>query len=137
MQMSPPDDLAFKAAMCAQWNRAAAGWNAHTSEIRAWLRQPTEAMCRMAGVQPGASVLDVAAGAGEQTLVLAGLVGPRGHVLDTDLSPAILSLARQNADAEGFAQIETRVADGESGSGAGDTGARRTEATAAPRGHTR
>jgi SAM-dependent methyltransferase len=107
------DGQVFKASMRAQWDTAAAGWNAHTETIRAWLRQPTDAMCRMAGVTAGAHVLDVAAGAGDQTLAVAELVGPQGHVLATDLSPAIVALARDNAARAGFGQVETRVADGE------------------------
>lgn len=115
---SSVDDLscgsqAFKASMRAQWDTAAAGWNAHTAELRTWLQGPTEAMCRMAGVRQGARVLDVAAGAGDQTLAVAQLVGARGHVLATDLSPAIVALARDNAARAGVAQVEARVADGE------------------------
>jgi SAM-dependent methyltransferase len=108
-----PSHTAFKDAMRAQWDTAAAGWNAHAPELHAWLSRPTDAMCRMAGVEVGARVLDVAAGAGEQTLVLARLVGPRGHVLATDLSPTIVALARENAARAGLDQVETRVADGE------------------------
>ncbi len=104
---------AFKQAMRAQWDVAASGWNAHTSQLRDWLREPTEAMCRMAGVVPGARVLDVAAGAGEQTEVIARQVGREGYVLATDLSPAILSLATENAVRGGWGPVETRVADGE------------------------
>lgn len=99
--------------MRAQWDTAAAGWNAHTADIRAWLRKPTDAMCRMAGVTAGSRVLDVAAGAGDQTLAVAEQVGPQGHVLATDLSPAIVALARDNARRAGFNNVETRVADGE------------------------
>ena len=104
---------AFKASMRAQWDTAAAGWNAHTADIRHWLHRPTDAMCRMAGVRRGSRVLDVAAGSGDQTLAVAQLVGAQGHVLATDLSPAIVALARDNAVRAGFAQVETRVADGE------------------------
>jgi SAM-dependent methyltransferase len=104
---------AFKSSMRAQWDTAAAGWNAHTADISAWLRKPTEAMCGMAGIRSGSRVLDIAAGAGEQTLVIAREVGARGYVLATDLSPAIVALARDNADRAGFTTVETRVADGE------------------------
>jgi SAM-dependent methyltransferase len=104
---------AFEASMRAQWDAAAAGWNAHTADISAWLRQPTDAMCRMAGVKAGSRVLDVAAGAGDQTLAIAQLVGAKGHVLATDLSPAAVALARDNAGRAGLSQVETRVADGE------------------------
>jgi SAM-dependent methyltransferase len=102
-----------KASMRAQWDTAAAGWNAHSADIRAWLHKPTDAMCRMAGVKEGARVLDVAAGAGDQTLAVAQAVGAQGCVLATDLSPAIVALARDNAARAGFAHVETRVADGE------------------------
>jgi SAM-dependent methyltransferase len=64
-------------------------------------------------VRSGARVLDVAAGAGDQTLALAQLVGPQGHVLATDLSPAIIALAAANAASAGFALVRTCVADGE------------------------
>lgn len=99
--------------MRAQWDAAAAGWNAHTADISAWLRQPTDAMCRMAGVKAGSRVLDVAAGAGDQTLAIAQWVGAKGHVLATDLSPAAVALARDNAGRAGLSQVEARVADGE------------------------
>ena len=104
---------AFKASMRDQWDHAAAGWDAHTAEIGAWLRLPTAAMCRMAGVKAGSRVLDVAAGSGEQTLAIAQQVGARGQVLATDLSPALVALARDNLARAGLAQVETRVADGE------------------------
>jgi SAM-dependent methyltransferase len=103
----------FKASMRDQWDAAAAGWNAHAALIRTWLERPTSAMCAMAGVRPGARVLDVAAGAGDQTLFVAQAVGAHGHVLATDLSPAILALARANAARAGFSHVDTRVADGE------------------------
>lgn len=103
----------FKTSMRAQWDIAAAGWDAHIADISAWLRKPTDAMCRMAGVGAGDRVLDVAAGSGDQTLAVAQAVGAQGYVLATDLSPAIVALARDNAARSGFAQVETRVADGE------------------------
>jgi SAM-dependent methyltransferase len=104
---------AFKSAMRRQWDAAAPGWNAHTATIRPWLGSTTEAMLGMAGVAPGSRVLDVAAGAGDQTLAIAQRVGPGGHVLATDLSPAIVALAAGNAARAGFAQVHARVADGE------------------------
>jgi SAM-dependent methyltransferase len=104
---------AFKASMRAQWDTAAAGWNAHAADIRHWLHKPTDAMCRMAGVRAGSRILDVAAGSGDQTLAVAEQVGAQGHVLATDLSPAIVALAWENAVRAGFTHVETQVADGE------------------------
>jgi len=107
------DHQAFKAGMRKQWDVSAQGWNHHTAAIRAWLRQSTDAMLDMAGIGPGASVLDVAAGAGDQTLDIAQRVGPTGRVLATDLSPVILELARSNAQQAGLRNVQTLVADGE------------------------
>jgi len=113
MKTPTPDKQAFKAAVRSHWNAAARGWNAHSPEIRAWLRASTDAMIAMAGVAPGARVLDVAAGAGDQTRDLAERVGPSGSVLATDLSPAIMALAQARAQRGGFGWVECRVADGE------------------------
>lgn len=111
--MNAPDPQAFKAAMRDQWDRAAQGWNDHAAPIGAWLAAATDAMLEMAGVRPGARVLDVAAGAGEQTLTIAERVGPSGFVLATDLSPAIVALAQANAQRAGHRHVQVRVADGE------------------------
>jgi ubiquinone/menaquinone biosynthesis C-methylase UbiE len=111
--MNAPDPAAFKAALRAQWDDCAAGWDAHGAQIREWLAEATRAMLDLAGVAEGGRVLDVAAGAGDQTLDIAARVGARGHVLATDLSPAIVALARRNAERAGMTQVRTRVADGE------------------------
>ena len=58
-------------------------------------------------------VLDVAAGAGEQSLVAARRVGPTGRVLATDISPAILRHAAASARRAGLANVETLELDGE------------------------
>jgi SAM-dependent methyltransferase len=107
------DPQAFKSATREQWDRAAQGWNAHATQIGAWLRPATAAMLEMAGVRRGAHVLDVAAGAGDQSLEAARRVGPQGFVLATDLSPGILALAEANARRAGLEQLHTQVADGE------------------------
>lgn len=107
------DPQAFKLATRNQWEKAAEGWSDHTPQIRAWLRSATDAMLDMAGIRPGARVLDVAAGAGDQTLDIAERVGPRGFVLATDLSAAILEFAKAHALRGGYGNVETRVSDGE------------------------
>lgn len=103
----------FKANQRDQWDRSAPGWDAHTPQIRAWLQRATDAMIALADIKPGSRVLDVAAGAGDQTLAIAARVGPGGTVLATDLSPAIIERARDNAVRAGYANVTTQVADGE------------------------
>lgn len=110
--MTPNTD-AFKEQVRAAWDRSADGWYRHTPQIRAWLSPATAAMLDMAGIGPGQRVLDVAAGAGDQTLDIARRVGTAGAVLATDLSPAILRLAQESAERAGLPQVSTQVADGE------------------------
>jgi ubiquinone/menaquinone biosynthesis C-methylase UbiE len=106
-----PDLL--KARTREQWDQAAEGWYDKREQIRAWLREPTQAMLDLAAITPGASVLDVAAGAGDQTLDIAERVGPAGMVLATDISPSILQFAKENARHAGFRNIDVHLADGE------------------------
>lgn len=105
--------LESKAATRVQWDQAAAGWNEYSAAIRSWLADATAAMIDLAGIRRGHRVLDVAAGAGDQTLDLAARVGRNGYVLATDLSPGILEHARANLEQAGYGHAETRVADGE------------------------
>ena len=103
----------LKAAIREQWDKSAQGWNDQGALIRAWLREATGAMLEMADIASGARVLDVAAGAGDQTIDIARRVGPGGSVLATDLSPRILQFAHDNARRAGLNNIETMVTDGE------------------------
>jgi SAM-dependent methyltransferase len=108
------DAQAFKTATRRQWDECANGWDANGASIRDWLRDATDAMLEMAGVRPGARVLDVAAGAGDQTLDIARRVGPSGFVLATDLSSRILELAAAKVRNAGYANAEFQIGDGES-----------------------
>jgi len=112
MQLSRHDHAA-KDAMRQQWDRMAQGWSDSGAVIRPWLRDATQAMLTMAGVKPGAHVLDVAAGARDQTIDIAERVGPQGFVLATDLSPEILHYAQRNVARAGHSNVETKVSDGE------------------------
>jgi SAM-dependent methyltransferase len=107
------DPEKFKAATREQWNQSAKGWNDKSAQIRDWLRDSTSAMIEMANIKTGSRVLDVAAGAGDQTLDIAKRIGPSGSVLATDLSPAILEYAKDNAQRAGYSNVETKAVDGE------------------------
>jgi ubiquinone/menaquinone biosynthesis C-methylase UbiE len=110
----------FKATTREQWQETAAAWDRWGPTLESWLGPATEAMLDAAGVRPGARVLDVAAGTGGQTLAAARRAGPDGHVLATDISPAILEYAAAAARDAGLANVETRELDGESLAGLQD-----------------
>ncbi len=107
------DPVKFKETTRAQWQNAAKAWNDWGGLLSRWLGPATERMLDLAGVGEGSRVLDVAAGAGDQTLTAARRTGPSGRVLATDLSPAILDFAAQNASSQGLDHVSTQVLDGE------------------------
>ena len=108
-----PDAATAKHQTQMQWDAAAAGWAAHGPKIRDWLRAPTDAMLAMAGIAEGQTVLDVAAGAGDQTLDIAARIGADGTVVATDISKRILSYALENASRAGHANVRIHPADAE------------------------
>jgi cyclopropane fatty-acyl-phospholipid synthase-like methyltransferase len=57
-----------KADIRQHWERAAPGWARWEPTMAAFMEPATETMLTMAGVGPGAQVLDLACGAGSQTL---------------------------------------------------------------------
>jgi len=107
------DPVKYKETTKQQWQAAAEAWNRWGQVLANWLGPATETMLDMAGVGPGSRVLDVAAGAGEQTLSAARRVGPSGRVLATDISANILEFAAEAARDAGLTNVETRVMDGE------------------------
>jgi ubiquinone/menaquinone biosynthesis C-methylase UbiE len=107
------DPQQYKSTTRAQWEEAAEAWHRWGPFIENWLGSATERMLAAAGVSFGGRVLDVAAGAGGQSLAAARRVGPGGHVLATDISPAILGYAAKAASDEGLTNITIRELDGE------------------------
>jgi len=106
------DPLAYKRTTRTQWQDAAEAWHRWGPAIEDWLGPATERMLDAAGVSAGSRVLDVAAGAGGQSLAAARRAGPTGYVLATDIAPAILEYAAKAASEAGLA-VSTRELDGE------------------------
>jgi SAM-dependent methyltransferase len=107
------DRAAFKRAAREQWQHHAEAWDRWAPALESWLRPVTETIIELAHVREGHAVLDVAAGAGEPAVTIAKHVGPKGSVLATDISSAILGFAAKRAAGEGVANVSTRVMDGE------------------------
>lgn len=107
------DPVRFKETTRVQWDGAAAAWHRWSPLLSAWLGPCTERLFDLMHLRDGMRVLDVAAGAGEQSIAAAHRVAPRGKVLATDISPVILQHAERAARAAGVANVETRVLDGE------------------------
>lgn len=107
------DPVAYKETTREQWQEASTAWHRWGPSLEAWLGEATELMLDLVRIGDGSRVLDVAAGAGGQTLAAARRVGPTGSVLATDISSNILEFAAREARAAGFANVATRTMDGE------------------------
>jgi SAM-dependent methyltransferase len=62
-----------------------------------------------AGVSKGETVLDLGSGAGIDAFLAARETGPSGRVIGVDMTPAMLSRARENAGKHGFGNVEFRL----------------------------
>jgi len=107
------DPERYKQTTLQQWESAAEAWHRWGPLLSDWLGAPTETMLDMAAIGKGSHVLDVAAGAGDQTVSVARRVGPNGRVLATDLSPGILDYAAARAREAALHNVHTRELDGE------------------------
>lgn len=112
-QVQTFDANKYKQTTRQQWDTAAEAWHRWSPLLSRWLGPATETMLDMAGIRAGSRVLDVAAGAGEQSLAVARRVGDSGHVLATDISPVILAYAASAARLGGFHNLQTQTLDGE------------------------
>ena len=107
------DPAAYKRTTREQWQTAAEPWYRWGPTLEDWLAEATELMLDVARIGPGNRVLDVAAGAGGQTIAAARRAGPEGAVLATDISENILDFAARRALDEGLSNVATRMMDGE------------------------
>ncbi len=89
------------------WEAAAPGWAKWESAFSANLDEATRDLFALAGVRPNARVLDIACGAGIQSIQAARHVGPTGVVVASDISATMLEHVRENAAHAGIGNIET------------------------------
>jgi ubiquinone/menaquinone biosynthesis C-methylase UbiE len=61
-------------------------------------------------LQPDQTVLDLGCGAGTDLLIAAQMVGPQGHVIGVDMTPAMLDRARRSATEMGLTNVELHQA---------------------------
>ncbi|MBA2726279.1 MAG: methyltransferase domain-containing protein [Actinobacteria bacterium] len=107
------DPVQYKTTTRHQWDSAAEAWDRWGPTLEGWLGEATEKMLDAAGVTSGSKVLDVAAGAGGQSLTAARRAGSAGRVVASDISAGILAYAAKAAAEAQLTNVETVEADGE------------------------
>ncbi len=94
------------------WTRAAVGeWLRHEDRLEAMARPFGQAMLGAAALMPGEWVLDVGCGAGTTTVDAARRVAHGGIAIGADISPRMLSRARQHAACRGVSNVDFVEAD--------------------------
>ncbi len=63
----------------------------------------------IASLKEGETVLDLGSGGGFDAFLAAREVGTTGKVIGVDMTPSMISLARENAEKGGFTQVEFRL----------------------------
>lgn len=89
------------------WDSAAPGWAKWESALMGAAAEATEQMLDAANVEMGMKVLDLACGAGSQTIQAAKRVGPTGQVVANDIAKRMLTFAKSNAADAGLTNVET------------------------------
>ena len=100
------------------WNgEVGTRWARNQAVLDAVFAPLTEALFQRAGLNPGASVLDIGCGSGATTLEAARRVGAAGRVTGADISAPLLTVARDRvgSEAPGAAPITFVEADVEQG----------------------
>jgi SAM-dependent methyltransferase len=104
--MAPVDPDEQRAASRDAWERAAGGWGKRADRIREWGMPVSAAMVEGLALQPGMTVLELAAGPGDTGFVAAELVRPGGTLISTDGAEAMLDVARARAAELGLDNVE-------------------------------
>jgi ubiquinone/menaquinone biosynthesis C-methylase UbiE len=108
-----PDLDAYREQSLQTWGEMAPGWEQRNEWMTGLTGAVNEWIVAHADLQPGQTVLDVAAGPGDLGFRVAERVGPEGAVLSTDFAPEMVEAARRIGAARGVDNVEYRVLDAE------------------------
>lgn len=104
---------AYREQSLDTWGKMASGWEDRNEWMISATGRVNEWIVERADPQPGQTVLEVAAGAGDLGFQVAGRVGDAGRVMSTDFAPEMVDVARRLGEARGLANVEFRVLDAE------------------------
>jgi enediyne biosynthesis protein CalE5 len=91
------DSRKYKEAERQSWDSVANNWQKWWKTIEIGAEKVSRRLLELAEIKPGSIVLDIATGIGEPAITAANQIGNNGHILATDISPQMLSVAKQRA----------------------------------------
>src|SRR3954467_11634577 len=107
------DAEAYRADARERWEAAAAGWARDREVFQRDAMEVSRWMLEAAELQPGHTVLELAAGPGDTGLMAAELVKPGGKAIITDNADAMIEVARARAKEVGAKNVEVRPMEAE------------------------
>ena len=107
------DAEAYRADSRERWEAAAAGWSRYREEMQRDAMDVSRWLLDAVRLQPGHTVLELAAGPGDLGLMAAELVAPGGRAIITDGAEAMVEIARARAEEVGATNVELRTMEAE------------------------
>ena len=99
------DSKQYKEDLRHGYDNAAPGWQKWWKTIESATEGVSKRLVELAEIKPGSKVLDIATGIGEPALTAAKQVGKTGEILAIDISPQMLSFAKQRAISLGLQDV--------------------------------
>jgi ubiquinone/menaquinone biosynthesis C-methylase UbiE len=108
------DSKQYKEELSHGYDNAAPGWQKWWKTIETATQEVSKRLVELAEIKPGSKVLDIATGIGEPALTAAKQVGKTGHIFAIDISPRMISFAKERAISLGLQEfVEFREGDAE------------------------
>jgi SAM-dependent methyltransferase len=107
------DAEAYRAESRERWEAAAAGWAQEREAFQRDTIAVSQWMLDAAHLQPGHTVLELAAGPADLGLMAAELIAPDGRAIITDNAEAMVEVARARAQELGATNVEIRPMEAE------------------------
>lgn len=106
-----PDE--YRRTSFETWEAMAPGWERWRAEVEATSAPVRIWMLGALAPRPGDTVLELAAGPGDTGFAAAAILGEHGRLISTDLTPAMVEVARRRSAELGLRNVEHRVMDAE------------------------
>jgi len=99
------DSKRWKEEVRHGYDNAASGWKKWWNTMETATEAVSKRLVELAEIKRGSKVLDIATGLGEPSLTAARQVGKSGKVLAIDISPQMLSFAKERAITLGLQEV--------------------------------
>ncbi len=103
----------FRSDSYASWQQVAESWEGHGQRLWLASEHVSRNLVERLALSPGATVLELAAGSGQTSVLLAHVVGSGGRVIASDFVPAMVEAQRRLGEQAGVDNVEYRVIDAE------------------------